>query len=332
VASQRPLLVVECLRTEFASPHGVLVAVHDVSFSIGVGEIVGMVGESGSGKSMTARSILRILPPAGRTTGGRVVLDGEDLLALDDAAMTLVRGRHVALISQEPGAALNPVVSIGEQIVDVLRAHHGVTGGAARERAITLLREVGIPEAPARMATFPHQLSGGTQQRVAIAIALACEPRLLIADEPTTALDVTIQAQILEVLRGLARDKGIGLLFITHNIAAVAQIADRIVVMYAGRVVEDGTVAQVVDAPHHPYTQALLRAMPTMAARREERLLEISGQVPDLAALPTGCAFHPRCPAVMPHCRERVPSLLAIADGRRVACWLHAADGGGAAA
>jgi len=318
-----PLLAVESLRTEFPGPHGVLAALNGVSFTIGRGEAVGMVGESGCGKTMTARSILRILPPAGRIAGGRVVLDGRNLLALSEAEMARIRGRRIAMIFQEPGAALNPVVSVGEQIVDVLRAHHGLSRGEARARAVGLLRDVGIPEPATRLAAFPHQLSGGTQQRVAIAIALACEPHLLIADEPTTALDVTIQAQILDLLRRLTSEKGLGLLFITHNIGAVAQIADRIIVMYAGRVVEDGPVDAVIDTPQHPYTRALLRAMPTMAARREERLLEIEGQVPDLAGLPSGCAFHPRCPSVMPHCRIQEPVLRETELGRRVACWLY---------
>jgi len=318
-----PLLAVENLRTEFPSPRGVATVLHGVSLTIGRGEAVGMVGESGCGKTMTARSILRIVPPPGRVTAGRVVLDGRDLLALSEGEMAGVRGRRIAMIFQEPGAALNPVISVGEQITDVLRAHHAASRGDARTRAIELLREVGIPDPAARLSAFPHQLSGGTQQRVAIAIALACAPDVLIADEPTTALDVTIQAQILQLLRRLTVDKGLGLLFITHNIGAVAQIADRIIVMYAGRVVEDGSVDAVIDTPQHPYTRALLRAMPTMMARREERLLEIEGQVPDLANPPLGCPFHPRCPAVMAHCGVQDPPLAEMEPGRRVACWLY---------
>ena len=318
-----PLLIVEDLQTQFPTERGVVKAVDGVSFGVGRGEVVGIVGESGSGKTMTARSILRIVPAPGVIVSGQVFLNGRGLLTLSERDMAHVRGRQIAMIFQEPGAALNPVLTVGEQIVEALQTHHKLSRGEARKRAEEHLREVGIPAPHDRLKSYPHELSGGMQQRCMIAIALACDPQLLIADEPTTALDVTIQAQILELLVNLGLQRGVGLIFITHNIAAVAQIAQRIIVMYAGRIMEVGPTGEVIDAPQHPYTQALLQAMPTITVTRGQRLLEIKGQIPDLANVPPGCPFHPRCPSVMGECSTEIPPLIETAKGRNVACLLY---------
>ena len=237
--------------------------------------------------------------------------------------MTAVRGREISMVFQEPSAALNPVLTVGEQISEVLVTHLGMAKSEARERAIAHLRDVGIPAAERRCRDYPHQLSGGMQQRCMIAIALACDPKLLIADEPTTSLDVTIQAQILTLLSNLVRQKGAGLIFITHDIGVIAQIAERIMVMYAGKIAELGSTAQVIDDPQHPYTVELLKSLPSLSTERGVRLEEIAGDVPDLADAPSGCRFHPRCPRAFEPCPERVPALAEIRDGRRVACWLH---------
>jgi peptide/nickel transport system ATP-binding protein len=321
-----PLLKVEDLQTQFPTERGVVKAVDGVSFQVAHGEIVGIVGESGSGKTMMARSILRIVPPPGIIVSGRVFLNDRELTALSEREMARVRGRQISMIFQEPGAALNPVLTVGEQIVEVLRTHHGLNRSQARDRAVEHLGEVGIPAAGDRLRSYPHQLSGGMQQRCMIAIGLACGPQLLIADEPTTSLDVTIQAQILDLLVQLTQQRGVGLIFITHNIAAVAQIAQRIIVMYAGRVMEVGPTDRMIDEPQHPYTQALLQAMPTISVSRGQRLLEIKGRIPDLANVPPGCPFHPRCPAVMDECSLQVPALWETDPGRCVACLLYRAD------
>ena len=317
------LLVVEDLHTRFELDRGVVQAVSGSSFSVDRGETLGIVGESGSGKSVTVRSILRLIRPPGRIAAGRVLLNGVDLLALDERAMTAVRGREISMVFQEPSAALNPVLTVGEQISEVLITHLGMRKSEARERAIAHLRDVGIPAAERRFRDYPHQLSGGMQQRCMIAIALACDPKLLIADEPTTSLDVTIQAQILTLLSNLVRQKGAGLIFITHDIGVIAQIAERIMVMYAGKIAELGSTAQVIDDPQHPYTVELLKSLPSLSTERGIRLEEIAGDVPDLADAPSGCRFHPRCPRAFEPCPERVPALGEIRDGRRVACWLH---------
>lgn len=318
-----PLLGVIGLKTQFPTEHGILTAVNNVSFSLGRGEVIGIVGESGSGKSMTARSILRIVPPPGKIVDGQVLLNGENLLFLTENQMTRVRGGKIAMIFQEPGAALDPVFTVGDQIVEVLAIHCGVKGKEAQRLAEDHLSKVGIPEPHLRFGAFPHELSGGMQQRVTVAIALACAPQVLIADEPTTALDVTIQAQILDLLVRLANEIGVGLIFITHNIAAVAQIAQRILVMYAGMIMEEGATEQVIDSPQHPYTQALLQAMPTMTTAKGQRLLEIKGQVPNLANLPSGCPFHPRCPSAVDECSTRVPPRIVADEGRCVQCLLY---------
>jgi len=325
IPDEGSLLEVENLQTQFPTERGIVKAVDGVSFALNRGKIVGIVGESGSGKTMTARSLLRIVPEPGEIVAGQILLDGTDLLSLSEREMSRVRGRRIAMIFQEPSATLNPVLTVGEQIAEVLRTHYGLTRKEARAQAVEHLREVGIPVPAERYNAHPHELSGGMQQRCMIAIALACDPQLLIADEPTTALDVTIQAQILDLLVKLTLQKGVGLILISHDIAAVAQVAQRIVVMYAGKIVEGGTTDQIIDKPQHPYTQALLQAMPTMTAARGQRLLEIKGQVPDLANIPSGCPFHPRCPAVMDECSQQVPLLRETEAGRRVACFLYKA-------
>ncbi len=321
--SESHLLNVENLHTQFFTERGIVKAVNGVSFGMKKGEIIGIVGESGSGKSVTVRSIMRIVFPPGEITEGRVLFTGRELLSLPEREMVHIRGREISMIFQEPSAALNPVLTVGDQIAEVLTSHQGIRKKVARQQSVEHLREVGIPAPEDRYRDYPHQLSGGMQQRCMIAITLACNPKLLIADEPTTSLDVTIQAQILSLLTNLTHEKGIGLIFITHDIAAVAQIADRIMVMYAGKIVEEGTCAQVIDRPNHPYTVELLRSMPTLKAAKGERLLEIKGEVPDLVNLPSGCPFHPRCPKVMEKCVTQVPCLQEIQKGCSVSCWLY---------
>jgi oligopeptide/dipeptide ABC transporter ATP-binding protein len=316
------LLAVENLHTRFNVDRGVVKAVSGSSFTVGEGEALGIVGESGSGKSVTVRSILRIIFPPGEIVDGRVLLKGRDLLSLREKDMTQIRGKEISMIFQEPSAALNPVLTVGEQISEVLVTHFGLSKTEARNRAVEHLREVGIPAPEDRYRDYPHQLSGGMQQRCMIAIALACDPKLLIADEPTTNLDVTIQAQILTLLSDLARKRGAGLIFITHDIAVIAQIADRIMVMYAGKIVELGFTPQIIDDPKHPYTFELLKALPSLSTARGVRLEEIKGSVPDLADVPPGCPFHPRCPNAMKRCSADVPALKEIEPGRDVSCWL----------
>ena len=317
------LLQIDDLHVEFPTQRGTVHAVNGVSLTVDSGEILGIVGESGSGKSMTARAILRLVPAPGRIVSGSVWLNGENVLAMNRRELGRMRGRQTSMVFQEPGAALNPVMSVGDQLTETLRAHNKLSRSKAKARAIEHLREVGIPAPDVRYRSYPHQLSGGMQQRCMIAMALASEPDLLIADEPTTALDVTIQAQILELLVELTRQREMGLILISHNIGAVAQIAGRIAVMYAGRIVEIGGTAQVIDTPQHPYTVALLEAMPSVKVKRGQELLEIAGQVPDLANIPAGCPFHPRCPKVFDQCDMAEPVLTQTEPEREVSCWLY---------
>jgi peptide/nickel transport system ATP-binding protein len=323
-----PLLRVTDLRTEFALPGRRVSAVNDVSFDIRPGDVLGIVGESGSGKSVTARSILRMVRHPGRVVGGSVEFGGEDLLALPEHEMRRRRGAGVAMVFQDPQAALNPVMTVGAQIVEAMTIH-GVEAGVARRRALELLEQVGIPDAATKIAHYPHQFSGGMRQRVVIAIALANEPALLVADEPTTALDVTIQAQILRLLLRLRDELGLAIAIITHDMGVVAQMCSRVVVMYGGRVVEEGTVEQVLGRPRHPYTAALLAAMPRLDDDRTGRPLPvIPGSPPDPAALPAGCAFSPRCGFVGDGCLEAPPPLLPIGhDGQQSACVVAHTDG-----
>jgi oligopeptide/dipeptide ABC transporter ATP-binding protein len=314
------LLSVEQLRMAFPNPGGAPAhAVDDVSFTIDRGRVLGLVGESGCGKSMTALCIMRLVPPPGRITGGRVVFDGTDLLALPEPAMRAVRGARIGMIFQEPMTALNPVLTAGYQIAEALLIHQSISRRRAWERAVELLGEVGIPEPAARARDYPHQLSGGMRQRVMIAMAIACEPDLLIADEPTTALDVTIQADILDLLRRLRERRGMGLLLITHDLGVVAEQADRVAIMYAGRIVEEAPTPELFARPLHPYTRALLRSMPVLGAHRD-RLETIPGNVPDVTRRPSGCSFRDRCPLATPDCAVAPPPLEAKRPDHTAAC------------
>jgi peptide/nickel transport system ATP-binding protein len=320
------MLHVKDLRLGFAAGQRTLLAVDGISFTIERGETFALLGESGCGKSATAQALMRLLPPAGRIVGGSVSLDGEDLLALPEAAMRGWRGRRMAMIFQEPATSLNPVLTVGRQIGEVLERHRGLRGAAARERMLDLLRQVGIADPERRLDEYPFQLSGGMKQRVMIAIALAGEPELLIADEPTTALDVTVQAQILDLLARLQVDRGMGMLLITHDLGVVARMARRIGVMYAGELVEVASREDFFTTPRHPYTQALFAALPEVS-RRGTALATIPGQVPSLAAMPVGCRFAERCPQVMPVCRERSPEWREVASGHALRChWQGAAS------
>ncbi|WP_374342664.1 dipeptide ABC transporter ATP-binding protein [Azonexus sp.] len=313
------MLEVRNLRLGFAAGRSTLAAVDGISFAISRGETFALLGESGCGKSATAQGILRLLPAAGRLLGGSVRLDGEELLALPEAEMRRIRGHRIAMIFQEPATSLNPVLTVGRQIGEVLERHFGLTGDAARPRLLELLRQVGIADPERRLDEYPFQLSGGMKQRVMIAIALAGEPELLIADEPTTALDVTVQAQILDLLAQLQVDRGMGMLLITHDLGVVARMAHRIGVMYAGELVEVASRDEFFARPRHPYTQALFAALPD-AARRGRRLATIPGQVPALDAMPAGCRFAERCPQAMPVCRERAPEWRDVGGGHAVRC------------
>ena len=318
----QPVLDVRDLRTHLVTRWGTVKAVDGVSFSVAEGETLGLVGESGSGKSMTCLSIVRLVPrPAARILGGTVLLDGEDLLTKSEPEMQRIRGRKVAMILQDPMSSLNPVFSIGMQVREPVAMYHKLRGRALVERAADLLASVRIPSPGARLRAFPHQLSGGMRQRVVGAMAIAAPPRLLIADEPTTSLDLTIQAQYLALLEELQERHRLALIFITHNLGIVSRICDRVAVMYAGRIVEMGPVRQLFAAPAHPYTRALLESIPRLGAKIE-RLAAIDGQPPDLARLPDGCAFAPRCPQVMDRCRAEAPPEFVVGEGQVSRCWL----------
>jgi peptide/nickel transport system ATP-binding protein len=316
-----PLLVVDRLTTVFDTRQGPTPAVGDVSFEIGAGETLGLVGESGSGKSVTALSIMRLVQPPGRIAGGSIRFQGRDLLGLPEPEMRKVRGAGIALIFQEPMTALNPVFRIGDQIAETLQVHGRARGRAARDRAVELLEQVKIPDAAARVDDYPHQLSGGMRQRVLIAMALACKPSLVIADEPTTALDVTIQAQILDLLREMKKAYNLSLLLITHDLGIVAETADRVAVMYAGRIVEQARVETIFASPKHPYTRGLLASMPT--GTPGERLRAIDGSVPMLGSFPPGCAFNPRCPDRFAPCTSAPPPDYAVGSDHKAKCYLY---------
>ena len=318
------MLKVTDLKAGFAAGRQVLTAVDGISFELAAGETLALLGESGCGKSATALALLRLLPAAGRILGGQVHFDGRDLLQLPEAEMRAVRGSGMAMIFQEPATSLNPVLTVGRQIGEVLEKHRGLDGAAAQARALELLQAVGIADAPRRLGEYPFQLSGGMKQRVMIAVALAGEPRLLIADEPTTALDVTIQAQILDLLRRLQAERGMGMLLITHDLGVVAQMAQRIGVMYAGEIVEEAPRERFFTQPRHPYTQKLFAALPDMT-RRGTRLETIVGQVPPLARMPSGCRFAARCPLAVAICHETSPAWVDLGGGQRVRCHLHPA-------
>lgn len=317
-----PLLDVHNLSTYFYTPGGVLRAVDDVSFSIAQNETVGLVGESGCGKSVTALSILRLVPsPPGKIVGGQVLFQGRDLLAISAEEMRKVRGAQIGVIFQEPMTSLNPVLSIGKQLTERIERFMRLGRRAARDRAAELLSLVGIPDARARLNEYPHQMSGGQRQRIMIAIALSCDPKLIIADEATTALDVTIQAQILELLATLREQFSAALVIITHNLGIVARYADRVTVMYAGKIRESGTAIEIYGHPAHPYTTGLLRCVPRADTPRQGRLDSIEGEIPNLLDLPGGCAFHPRCRWRTDPCIAEEPPLAPLGTSHTVACW-----------
>jgi peptide/nickel transport system ATP-binding protein len=314
------LLEIRDLQTTFSTPAGEARAVDGVSLSLDATRTLGLVGESGCGKTMTALSIMRLVPPPGRIVAGRIELDGRDLLRLSERAMRAVRGAAIAMIFQEPMTSLNPVFTVGNQIAEAIRLHQDAPRAAARAQAIEMLRTVEIPEPERRYDEYPHHLSGGMRQRVMIAMALSCRPRILIADEPTTALDVTIQAQILDLLGGLQRRLGMALLLVTHDLGVVAERADAVAIMYAGRVVEYGAVADVFNRPLHPYTRGLLHSIPKIGAARQRRLDAIPGMVPDLLQVPSGCRFRDRCTLAIDACAVADPPLEEHAPRHRAAC------------
>ena len=317
-----PLLEIRDLTVEFPTRRGTLRALDDISFDIAPGEILGVVGESGAGKSLTGASIIGLLDPPGRIAAGEIRFDGRRIDNLPYDEMRKVRGRQIGAIFQDPLTSLNPLYTVGRQLVQTIRTHLPVSADEARRRAIRLLQETGIPAAGERIGQYPHQFSGGMRQRVVIALALAAEPRLIVADEPTTALDVSIQAQIIALLKRLCREHGAAVMLVTHDMGVIAETCDRVAVMYAGRIVEIGPVKDVIHAPAHPYTAGLMGSIPAMDEDRE-RLLQIDGSMPRLNAIPAGCAFNPRCPQVFERCRRDRPELLD-AGATRAACWLVA--------
>ena len=324
-----PLLEVKDLRVEFPTRRGTLTAVDGISFSIAPGEVLGVVGESGAGKSLTGMAIIGLLEPPGRIAGGEIRLEGARIDALPYEQMRRIRGRRIGAIFQDPLTSLNPLYTIGEQLVETIRTHLDVSQAGARARALALLGEVGIPAPESRFDHYPHQFSGGMRQRVVIALALCADPRLIVADEPTTALDVSIQAQIITLLKRLARDHGTAVLLITHDMGVIAETADRVAVMYSGRIAEIGPVRDVIHAPRHPYSVGLMGSIPKLRQRTagaehgRTRLVQIEGSMPRLTAIPPGCAFHPRCPKRFERCDRERPEPIAL-GANRTACWLYA--------
>jgi peptide/nickel transport system ATP-binding protein len=318
-----PVLQVRNLTTRFHIGRRTLAVVDDVSFHLDRGETLAIVGESGAGKSVTSLSVMRLLPShSGRIAGGQILFDGRDLVMLPEAEMRAVRGNEIAMIFQEPMTALNPVLTIGEQVGEVLQVHRRLPPRELRQRSRALLETVGFARAEALLDEFPHRLSGGMRQRVMIAMAMACEPKLLIADEPTTALDVTVQAQVLALMESLGERLGSAVLLITHNLGVVAELADRVIIMYAGQIVEEAGVVDLFDRPAHPYTQGLLASVPRLD-EEQERLTSIPGSVPSPDAYPRGCRFSTRCPHVMPRCRDEQPALIQVGTAHRSRCFLH---------
>ena len=315
-------LEVKDLATYFYTPEGVVKAVDGISYTVEEGETVGMVGESGCGKSVSALSVMRLIAdPPGRTVGGEVIFEGRDLLSLSDGEMRTVRGNRIGMVFQEPMTSLNPVLSIERQLTETLELHLRMTRRQARSRAAELMEMVGIPDPPSRLKDYPHQMSGGMRQRVMIAMAISCNPRLIIADEPTTALDVTIQAQILELMQSLCQELGTALLIITHNLGVVARYARRVVVMYAGKIIETADSLGIYGDPRHPYTLGLLKSVPRLDAEMGAKLVPIEGLPPELVDMPAGCSFAPRCRFAIARCREESPPLMPVGDGHESACW-----------
>ena len=323
------LLQVDNLVVEFPGRQGTLRALDDISFSIAAGEVLGVVGESGAGKSLTGASIIGLLEPPGRVAGGQILLEGKRIDNLSHDQMRHIRGREIGAIFQDPLTSLNPLYTIGRQLVETIQAHLPVSAQEARRRAIALLEDTGIPAAAQRLGHYPHQFSGGMRQRVVIALALAAEPKLIVADEPTTALDVSIQAQIIQLLKRVCREHGAAVMLITHDMGVIAETCDRVAVMYAGRIAEIGPVHEVINQPAHPYTMGLMAAIPDITIDRE-RLNQIDGSMPRLNAIPSGCAYHPRCPRAFARCPLERPGLLR-AGATHAACWLHDAHAGAVA-
>ena len=316
------LLEVSDLATYFYTPEGVVKAVDGISYDLEEGEILGLVGESGCGKSVSALSIMRLIQKPGRNVAGNVTFNGQDILKLSESDMRRIRGKDMAMIFQEPMTSLNPVLTVGRQLTEALQLHLGMDKAASTERAGELLALVGIPEGTTRLSDYPHQFSGGMRQRVMIAMALSCNPKLLIADEPTTALDVTIQAQILELVQKLGRELGTAVLVITHNLGVVARYADRVNVMYAGKIIERGSAREIYGNPRHPYTLGLLKSVPRLDEPRRTQLEPIEGLPPDLIGLPAGCAFRPRCKYAIDRCAVEIPPLREVSEGHTAACWV----------
>jgi peptide/nickel transport system ATP-binding protein len=325
MSGQNPLLEVRHLRVEFPTRRGTLVAIDDVSFTISAGEVLGVVGESGAGKSMTGAAIIGLLEPPGRIAAGEILLDGRRIDNLRYEDMRRIRGKEIGAIFQDPLTTLNPLYTVGRQLAETMTTHLPITPAEARKRAIGWLDLVGIPAAAQRIDSYPHEFSGGMRQRVVIALALCAEPRLIVADEPTTALDVSIQAQIIALLKSLAREKGTAMMLVTHDMGVIAETADRVAVMYAGRIAEIGPVRNVVKQASHPYTVGLMGSIPPLD-RRVERLAQIDGAMPRLSAIPKGCAYNPRCPKAFAPCSQDRPDLLP-AGPTQAACWLYAGEG-----
>jgi oligopeptide transport system ATP-binding protein len=319
-----PLLEVKNLHTHFFTEDGIVKAVDGISYDLYEGETLGLVGESGCGKTVSALSVIRLIPnPPGKVVEGEILFEGRNLLALSEDEICDVRGNRIAMIFQEPMTSLNPVLTIGRQIAEPMELHLGMSKDDALSKSITLLEEVQIPEARTRITAYPHLFSGGMRQRAMIAMGLGCNPTLIIADEPTTALDVTIQAQLLELLKGLTQEFGTALIIITHNLGVVARYADRVNVMYAGRIVEKGTAREIYGDPRHPYTIGLMASVPRLDQDMKEKLVPIEGQPPDLLAVPKGCAFHPRCTYAIERCRQEVPILKSVTEKHETACWVN---------
>ena len=316
------LMKVSGLATQFFTEDGIVKAVDGIEYDLEEGETLGLVGESGCGKSVSALSLLRLIPnPPGRIVGGEVMFEGQDLMKLSEEDMRHIRGNRISMVFQEPMTSLNPILTIGRQITEPLELHMSMTAQQAEDRAIELLGLVGIPDAAARINDYPHQFSGGMRQRVMIAMALSCNPKLLIADEPTTALDVTIQAQVLELMQRAAKEVGASLIVITHNLGVVARYADRVNVMYAGKIIERGTAQDIYKNPKHPYTLGLLRSVPRLDEPRKEKLSPIEGMPPDLVDLPVGCSFRARCGYAVDRCAEETPPLVTVGEDHLAACW-----------
>jgi len=327
--SDTPILEITNLKTYFFTDEGTAKAVDDVSYSIESGKILGVVGESGCGKSVTALSVMRLIPdPPGKIVAGTIQFRGQNLLELGDEGMRRIRGNEISMIFQEPMTSLNPVFTVGDQIMEAILLHQHKTKDEARELAIEMLEKVGIPSASSRVDEYPHQMSGGMRQRVMIAMALSCNPSLLIADEPTTALDVTIQAQILDLIRSLQRESGLSVLLITHDLGVIAEMADDVVVMYAGKVVERGDVLTVFQHHIHPYTEGLFKSLPSIG-KPHARLLTIEGNVPTAYSFPSGCRFRDRCPLAEPRCAESEPPLVDLGNGHAAACFVRVPAGAG---